>query len=284
MIENAAVQTNGPGNVLGDTQETLNGHSLHIWAALASAVGPGSGQLILGKRRSGVFLLGAFGALVLWIDVFRSMATYEGYLVSTLLFLALGLYSICNALLGSSKVTSARPSWSWLAFFLPLGFLLIAVNYSTFHRASGFQTFSIPSTSMEPTLLPGDHIIVDMRYYRHHDPTYGDVVVILKGKIYLLKRVIAVGGDRVQGIEGAIFLNANRLNEPYIEHSQGGPVVPELDTFGPTLVPPGQYLVMGDNRDVSYDSRSFGPISREMIVGKPLYVFFSGHRSGTTIH
>jgi len=287
MTEIDAGQHDANGDLLGETQRGLKGKGLHMWAALVSAVVPGSGQFILGKRRLGILMLGAFGALTLATYFFRLPATYKGYLASLFILLALGLYSVCDALQGSSKITSARPSRWWLWAFLPIGFLLIAVDYVLLFRAAGFRDFSIPSTSMQPTLVPGDRFIVDTRYYSNHDPTYGDIVVISKGKVFLVKRVIAVGGDRIQGLYGPIFLNATRLSEPYIKNSQEGSIYAQTNTFGPIFVPPGQYFVMGDNRDESYDSRirEFGPVSREMIAGKPLYIYYSAaNRIGSLIH
>jgi signal peptidase I len=80
-----------------------------------------------------------------------------------------------------------------------------------------------------------------------------------------------------------VSLNGQILVEKYVEHIQSRSYVPELDTFGPTTVPPGNYFVMGDNRDVSYDSRShdFGFVSGNTIAGKPLYIYASSaDRSG----
>ena len=287
MTENDALEDNAAGNLLGEPQRVLKGKSLHVWAALVSAVVPGSGQLILGKRRLGVLLLWAFGALVLATYFLRVTATYRGYLVSMCLFLALGLYSVCDALQGSSKTTSTRPSRWWLWAFVPIGFLFIAVDYALLFRAAGFREFTIPSTSMQPTLVLGDRFIVDEHYYLSRAPARGDIVVFYRNKTFFVKRVIAIGGDTIRGQDGKIYVNNQLLDEPFTVHTHGGSEVAELNTFGPIAVQQGEYFVMGDNRDLSYDSRShdYGPVRREMIVGKPLYIYHSAaDRTGSALH
>ena len=265
----------------------LHGRIWHFAVALLSAVVPGAGQITLGARRKGFRLLAAFGLLVLAIWPLRVMETYLGYVLSACTFFVLLLYSCCSALLSISERTVARPSRWWLLLFVPLAIALLALNYDLLARAAGFRSFTIPSTSMAQTLVPGDRFIVDTHYYLHRSPSRGEIITFCRGKTYFIKRVIAVGGDTIQGIDGQVSLNEHILVEKYIEHIQVRWDVPELNTFGPITVPPGQYFVMGDNRDVSYDSRSrdFGFVNGNTIAGKPLYIYASAaDRSGKNLH
>jgi signal peptidase I len=148
---------------------------------------------------------------------------------------------------------------------LPTGLIL---------RAEGFHSYSVPATSMEPSVMKGDLVVADKHYYEARDPQRGDVV-LLRFNVLMMKRVVAVEGDEIQGLGEQVWLNGQLLQEPYVQHI-GGPVSRRL-TFGPIRVLTGMVFLMGDNRDVSLDSRdpSFGEISIRALLGKVLYVFKS---------
>lgn len=156
------------------------------------------------------------------------------------------------------------------------------------------QAFYIPSASMETTLRIGDRVLVEKLSYRLGDPDRGDVVVFEKdlggalpveeeepsvlGRVGdafkglfgfptgtqqdFIKRVIAVGGDSVEGRDGVVFVNNREIDEPYLD-----PGV-ETSSFGPVEVPEGTIFVMGDNRNNSDDSRNFGPVPVDTVVGR----------------
>jgi signal peptidase I len=134
------------------------------------------------------------------------------------------------------------------------------------------QAFWIPSPSMEPTLDVGDRVLVNKLSYKFHDVNRGDVVVFERppgastgqnDEIKdLIKRVIAVGGDTVEAKEGNVYVNGDQIDEDYLE--PGTPT----DNLPLTEIPDGQVFVMGDNRTNSEDSRIFGPIDEDAIVGR----------------
>jgi signal peptidase I len=142
------------------------------------------------------------------------------------------------------------------------------------NRAAGFRAFGIPSSSMEPTVIKGDRIMVDLRAYVGAPPHRGDPVVVRHEGLFIIKRVIATGGETIEGKNGVTFVNGKELTEPYAVHRMGANARDQLLNFGPVTVPPGKLFVMGDNRDVSYDSRmpEYGPIVVNDLSGKPLYV------------
>jgi signal peptidase I len=135
---------------------------------------------------------------------------------------------------------------------------------------------------MEKTLRQGDAFVVDITSRR---AGRREVVVFLRNGTYFVKRVIATSGDSIQGKSGAVFLNGNEQDEPYVEHTGVGGQADWMSNFGPTTVPEGKCFVMGDNRDFSLDSRSteFGLVDETSIIGKPLYIFESD-RPGKKIH
>lgn len=149
----------------------------------------------------------------------------------------------------------------------------------------------IPSGSMEGTLMTGDHVIVDKLAYAPHtgpaskllpyqDIQRGDIIVFRYPKDIrqnYVKRVIGIPGDRIHMEAGAVIRNGVKLTEPYVQHLN---VPPDnyRDNFpgnGEILVPEGQYFALGDNRDNSEDSRYWGYVPRENIIGKPVLVYWS---------
>ena len=159
--------------------------------------------------------------------------------------------------------------------------LVGAVLVALLMRASLFQAFYIPSVSMETTLAINDRVLVNKISYRLHDINRGDVVVFArpedqKGDIRdLIKRVIALPGERVEGRDNKLYINDQELLEPYLD-----PGVVTTD-FPMTLVPEGQIFVMGDNRSESFDSRKFGTISSDTVVGRAFVLFWPVNRVGS---
>jgi signal peptidase I len=162
------------------------------------------------------------------------------------------------------KRSSARNVVEWVVIIVAA--LLVALVIKTFL----FQAFFIPSESMEPTLKPGDRVLVNKLSYDLHSIHRGDIVVFKRPPSEagnpaikdLIKRVIGLPGDTIEAIDGKVYINGQLHNEPYLP---AGTVTTNLPR---RVVPPGQYFVMGDNRSNSSDSRFIGPISGSLIVGR----------------
>ena len=159
--------------------------------------------------------------------------------------------------------------------------LVGAVLVALILRASLFQAFWIPSESMETTLLTNDRVLVNKISYRLHEIHRGDIVVFERpdddpGEIRdLIKRVIALPGETVEATGGSIYINGQRLDEPYLDPG----VI--TDDFPPTVVPAGEIFVMGDNRANSQDSRYFGTVPEERVVGRAFVLFWPVGRVGS---
>ncbi|HUF32791.1 MAG TPA: signal peptidase I [Acidimicrobiales bacterium] len=173
----------------------------------------------------------------------------------------------------------------------------VAVVIAVVLRAFFGQAFFIPSASMTPQLEVGDRVVVSKLSYRLHDPRRGDVVVfdcpprsrcpepdadtnvVVRGlRVTLeavglrqpstsdfIKRVIALPGEQVEGREGSVWIDGFRLVEPYL------PEGTRTSDFDPVTLPDGTVWVMGDNRTGSSDSRSFGPVDTDTIVGRAVW-------------
>ena len=172
------------------------------------------------------------------------------------------------------------------------------------------QAFVIPSASMEDTLLIGDHVLVDKLTYAPPGPVSkhilpyrevrrGDIIVFrfpLDIKQDYVKRAVGIPGDRIHLVDKQLVLNGHKVDEPYVKHvlsymetyRDNFPVspIPSLPPSardmlenhvvnGDVVVPPGYVFAMGDNRDDSLDSRYWGFVPRENIVGTPLIIYWT---------
>jgi signal peptidase I len=139
----------------------------------------------------------------------------------------------------------------------------------------------IPSGSMLPTLQINDRLIIDKISYNFRNPERGDIVVFsptdaLKAQNFkdaFIKRLLGLPGDKVEVKEGRVYVNDQPLKENYIDEK------PNYN-FGPVTVPPNQYLVLGDNRNNSYDSHYWGFVPRDHIIGKAVVRFWPLNRVG----
>lgn len=174
--------------------------------------------------------------------------------------------------------------------------IVIALIIAFFIRTFVIQAYKIPSGSMKPTLLVGDHILVNkfiygikMPYFRNtlipiREPKKGDIVVFIypedRSKDFI-KRVIATSGDTVEIRNKKIYINGRLFKDKYGVYTDDfvipGSIQPR-DNFGPVTVPPQSIFVMGDNRDQSYDSRFWGFVDLRDVLGKAFIIYWSWDR------
>lgn len=171
--------------------------------------------------------------------------------------------------------------------------IITALVLALFIRAYFVQAFKIPSGSMIPTLLIGDHILVnkfiygtkipfsDKRVLVFKKPKKGDIIVFQYPEDPdrdFIKRVVAVEGDVIESRDKVIYVNGEPLKEPFIQHTDSslkpGGLEPR-DNFGPYIVPKDKCFMMGDNRDQSYDSRFWGYVDMKYIRGEALVIYWS---------
>lgn len=144
--------------------------------------------------------------------------------------------------------------------------LLTAVVFLIVNAATG--RFLIRSVSMQPNLFEDERVIVDKVSYLFHPPQRGDIVVIDRPEDQedLIKRVIGLPGETIEINGGIVYIDGRRLNELYIN--------PSLDDISSRRLDVDEYFVMGDNRGNSKDSRVFGPIHRDSIVGRAWIIYW----------
>ena len=193
--------------------------------------------------------------------------------------------------------------------------LLVTVILALFGTTFVVQAFKIPSQSMEPTLLVGDHLLVNKfifggrgNWYDHLLPyrnvRRGDIIVFkfpFQDHPHYVKRVIGIPGDRIKIVDQQVYVNGKRISEPYVVRDPAAPYDPFGDNFPPRgpqylqanmqpewadqifefvhdgelVLPQGKYFAMGDNRDHSWDSRFWGFVDRDAIMGRPVVIYWS---------
>jgi signal peptidase I len=199
-----------------------------------------------------------------------------------------------------------------------LASLLRTIVIALFLLTFVVQPFLIPSESMEHTLLVGDFLLVNKQVFAPANPVIdhllpyrqvqrGDIVVFHHPQPhpYLVKRVIGIPGDHLRIENGRVVVNDTPMNEPYVAFEPAAPnqfrdnfpasvytdpdVDPEwwrqmqtLTRNGQLVIPPNEYFVLGDNRNHSFDSRSWGFVPRQAIIARPLVIYFSVDRPSTT--
>jgi len=209
------------------------------------------------------------------------------------------------------SVKEEKPRETTVEFLASLAAVLVT---GLFIITFVLQAFEIPSSSMENTLLIGDHVFVNRVQFApatrwtgplmpYRDIRRGDIVVFLSPAepgLYVVKRIIGIPGDRIHLRNAVVFRNGEKLDEPYVIHNSDEgpndyrddfPAVPPSDynrlfpawqeslsqyiQGDDIVVPPDSYFGMGDNRDVSYDSRYWGFIPKENVIGRPMFIYWS---------
>jgi signal peptidase I len=174
--------------------------------------------------------------------------------------------------------------------------IVVAVLIAIFIRTFIIQAFKIPSSSMEPTLLVGDHLLVskfiygikipfaDTKLFQFKNPKRGDIIVFIYPKDRskdFIKRVIGTEGEKVEIIRNKIYIDDKLIDDPwgyYYEGSNWTKYLQPMEKFGPVVVPKDSLFVLGDNRDNSQDSRFWGFANINAVRGKAFIIYFSWDR------
>jgi signal peptidase I len=278
-------------------------------AAVLSFVVPGLGQLYAGHAAQGLAAYAATvcaaaftAALWLWAPG-GAIPILLGFVVAVGTYLAV----ITHAWLLARRQPAdfeLRPYNRWYVY---LGvYLLVSVLLGSILQAQlkqRLEAFRIPTASMEPTLRIGDFLFVLKTPAARTNLMHGSVVVfesVEEPGLKVIKRVLGLPGDTVWMTSGSLHRNGRLLEEPFIIHSnrtrsedaeQRGrmrswqvahtvaldtvPYAPDLQDWGPLVVPPDSLFALGDNRDASYDSRYYGFIPMSHVLGKPRVIYLS---------
>ena len=226
-------------------------------------------SLVLCLQISGigiVFQLLTF-AITTWLPPLYSILNIALLIVLLVLIIALI----------KKKVRTTIPK----AIFIQIINIICAVSIALVFKQYVIQAYKIPAGSNVPTVLIGDHVLVNKYLYNFHQPQRNDWVIFKfpkDEKIEYFKRVVALPGDLVEIKDKKLFVNNQLVSEPFIINSTASVLDKSespRDNFGPVTVPEKSYFVLGDNRDNSFDSRFWGFVKEEKIKGKAEIVYFS---------
>ncbi len=270
-------------------------------AGLLSILSPGLGHLYNGDlsltgavfgAQVGIYLLSSFFVVreprLIWVD-----------------FFSIAGLRIANCVWAVVRAKRSKPGpakrFQKLGYYL-LYFACVICVFWPIYRLAPYRSYKIPSQSMEPTLALGDNIYVDHWAYLKAQPERGDLIVFEHPKIAsttYAKRLIGLPGDKVEIRKKRLWINGVQVpvakaerglspSEPKLQPESFAetlgshtytiwldPLIEEGVGFGPYTVPPGEYLVLGDNRDYSNDSRFWGMVPAANVLGKVKYIYLS---------
>lgn len=289
-------------NLASAVQTSSSDHPRRPWlAVLLTFLTPGLGHVYSGRLARGVILLITLWALIVVVSSLSLAAPNPLLRMATLGLLALVyLLIVADAWRTASRARSAfevRPYNQWYVY---VGVVVVVgwVLQPSFHswvKRNIVHAFHIPSESMSPTILPGDYLYTVPKL--SGTVRRSDIVMYEENGTRFLQRVVGLPGDTLEMRDKVLFVNGQPQDEPYVRHidREGNPSMPDMlwqqefllssyeteayqpsrDRWGPVVVPAGQYFILGDNRDNSYDSRYHGFVQRHQLRGRPAWIYFS---------
>jgi signal peptidase I len=268
-------------------------------AVVLQIIFPGLGHIYCGQFKRWLLRFYVPGVVILSGTIFIYLYTHLFWILAGMLVLSGSLCYIApliDVVILSRRSQDYELKWFnkgywYLSYCIALIVLVAPISSlaAAYIREDLVQAFRIPSAAMSPTLLVGDHILVDKRIYRSSVPMRGDIVAFEypedRSKVFV-KRIVGFPAETVEIRDKAVYVNGNVLSESYALHLD--PIVlaaaaSPRDIYGPVLVPEDSYFVLGDNRDQSLDSRFFGFVPKNYLKGKLFHIYFSRQGDGTII-
>ena len=232
-------------------------------------------NLLIVHLKKAVFLY-VLGLVVIIILSFSGLLfSFLGILTCAAIFIGYTIFVMIDAFIHARRIHTIKPQGynRWYFYLLIILINAFAINplLERFYIPP-VKAYKLPAQSMAPTLIVGDRIMVNKKYYTNKNPQRGDIVIFPyptdPEKDYI-KRVIGLPGETIEIRGNKAFLNSKPLDEAFIQVSG------KQSEFGPVTVPDGNLFVLGDNRDNSIDSRFFGFVEIGTLKGKALYIYWA---------
>lgn len=260
------------------------------WLAGIMSLSPGLGQLYNGQVAKAIlFSLGGLGLSVALLPTMLHSPFDPplNIVIPVLIYVAASIVFIVDAVIVAKKQGDQyelKPFNTWYVYLAVVVLVMVTSQLvSEGIRQHYVRAFNFPSKSMMPTLLAGDHVLVDMGIYREgKNPERSDVIVFKYPEDEtkdFLKRVVGLPSDIIEIQNKALLINGLSQNDKTYTQRVDPAVIDRAvnprDNFGPVTVPQGSYFVLGDNRDQSLDSRFWGSVKTEKIKGKTMMIYLS---------
>ncbi len=252
-------------------------------AALLNFFCAGTGQIYNGELKKGIFVYTLWWAILLLFRHFQVFHSLKGLFVGVailgLFLIAITTEAFISAL--KKKDYQLKAYNKVIVYFIPY-LLSVLINFSfgllfksAYNNALyNIKSFSIPSSSMNPTLQAGDRIMTDLRYFTIHPAQRGDLAVFPhphKPKFEFIKRIVALEGDTVKIQNGNLYMNEQKVEDRNINSDSSS----FYEDSPAQVVPSGKAFMVGDNLNNSADSREWGFVDLNTLIAKPLYIYYS---------
>ena len=249
---------------------------------------PGLGHIAVGYPARGIVFSLLLSTTYLGQIYFKTIYTTVGLFLIVISYLATYAYIAFDAGRLSSREPGNKKRW-FMRLDSLMAFALLSSLFSFFFDSLNFIPAErrMPSSSMSDTIILDDHVLVDLTAYEPGEPDYNDVVAFFfpedETKLFI-KRIIAKPGDIVTIENKRVFVNGAPIDDNQARHSDST-VLARRDSMPAMTVAPDSYFVLGDNRDESYDSRFFGAIPKNKILGRARIILWSDtlSRIGNTL-
>lgn len=261
-----------------------------ITAAILSFLLLGLGQIACGKIKRGISLY-IISNILIGIAIFICIQPFNhNIFVAAIIYIVVFLFVIIDSIIIAKNPDNTLKLKPFVGYLLLVGILI--VNSSVIKpvitktiRNDFIQAFKIPAASMMPSILIGDHILVNKRLYRNSKPQKGDIVVFTipqEPSKDFIRRIIGLSGDVIEIKNKQLYINSQKIEEDYIINTDSN-ILQNRDNYGPVTVPEGSLFVLGDNRDNSYDSRFWGFLDSEKLKGKVATIYWSWDADSSSV-
>ena len=253
-------------------------------AFILSLFCPGLGFLYTAKTKLFLIYISLYLSLFCLIAFFKSFSLYNAFFVLFFITIMLNMVSLVAPVVISIRNRNVELKkynrWYFYIIFILSAVIVIPVLYDNFIQIR-FSRF--PTGSMLPTIRIDERIAIDTGFSPNKSLERGDVIAFTYKNATLVKRCIAIPGDKFELKNGIVFINGKKQDEPYVEFKEEN--IDDFINFEDDviiingIVPEGKCIVLGDNRNNSMDSREFGYVDYNDISGKAMFIYFSDIKS-----